>query len=949
MRTGVAVCLALAASGAAHAKDLPESVSLMGRWQILPEHPKEDVAAAPAKFVGWMDFDVPAMWGRALANPRVPCVWFMKRFSLGPYDANLDWELFFERVQWRSEVWLNGRKLGGPENGVRPQPKDIKGSDPILPPGGSTDGYAPFRLMATGAVKPGAENVLVVRVSGRDEVPRAKCGNLLTPAGFAEGGGGPGGILGDVRLHPFRQVRVTRAQVAPDLAGKAAHVLLRLEGAGEAADVEVTVAEAVSGRTVGSAKATVSLANGAGETTVRVPLAEVRPWTPAAPFLYRFTVCAMQGGEPADSCSRRFGMREITWKSDGYYLNGRKFRFFGANIMGESPWWRGAVLDPAYVRSSIVTPARRINANCIRTHGGPLPDWWLDVCDEEGLLVLLEFPVTVNCARIDFDAAELAEYQRNLTTMATGLVPHLAHHPSVAMWVTTNESTNWDEWERGPLYRHFKALDPTRPVIRAAMETPDTYDVHSYSGVWKGSAGDFEVGLRAKASKAGANGVPLFLSEYLDLGLGRNGFGDIRVTRKWMGPAIDTADEPVLERIRAQCREFFADRASEQTEAARRIGYHGIMPFGPGFWLQPDGTPSWTGLAVRSALAPVGVSIDLFNRHFAAGSLCTADVWVMNDTDRDVSVAVSCDLSAEDPGFDPEAVRPKALGGERLKVDVPAHAVHKQRVTWQTPEKEGKYYLAARLESAGAAPSPAMSRRPLYAIERRPPPAPPAGRKLIVFENDATFSTWARGLGCRVVEPPTTRPEPPAPPLGDVDLVVVAPQAANSAAFKALAPALPAYVNDGGRLLILEQLEWPTFRLMDPLKGIALERTDYDTSANMTACCGGTSRVFRWEEPQRALWQGLPDDYLWRWNGQEGRVARVSLSTLPGRARILVRYAEAERDDLKFVPVAAIPHGRGEVLLMMLQVNRRYRLEDPDFDPVVERLMVNLLQQRWRP
>ena len=65
-----------------------------------------------------------------------------------------------------------------------------------------------------------------------------------------------------------------------------------------------------------------------------------------------------------------------------------------------------------------VEPARAMNAVCIRTHTAPIPKWWLDVCDEEGLLVLLEFAVTVNCANLRFDEREFAAFAGNLQNEA---------------------------------------------------------------------------------------------------------------------------------------------------------------------------------------------------------------------------------------------------------------------------------------------------------------------------------------------------------------------------------------------------------------------------------------------------------------------------------------------------------------------------------------------------
>jgi len=57
--------------------------------------------------------------------------------------------------------------------------------------------------------------------------------------------------------------------------------------------------------------------------------------------------------------------------------------------------------------------------------------------------------------------------------------------------------------------------------------------------------------------------VPAMVSEYLD-GM------DPRVTRKWFGPAAD-GDPAVREALAARMAEFHAERAMEQTEAARRL------------------------------------------------------------------------------------------------------------------------------------------------------------------------------------------------------------------------------------------------------------------------------------------------------------------------------------------------------------------------------------------
>ena len=894
-------CLCVVLTGAAQAGEepLPEPLALSGEWELLAGHGSDNVAADPQKFKGWQKVSVPGVW----PDWRLACAWQVKRFRAPANAQGLDCEVVFGRVRWRSEVWLNGKKLG------------------TWP-----DGYAPFRLLASDAVLPGKENVLAVRVGGFGEVPKSKSGRPLFPAGFATRGvGGGGGIMGRVWVRFFRRVRLTRVQVLPDLGAGAAKVLVRVEGgAGEAA-VALVVSEDKSGREVGRAEAVIRLAGGTGEAVVPVRLKEVKTWEPSRPFLYRLEAAVRTGGELSDRVRERFGMREIANRPDGFYLNGRKVRLFGSNVIGDYGFWRGApnLLPRAGIRAVLVEPARRINAVCVRTHTAPIPKWWLDVCDEEGLMILLEFPVTVNCGNMRFDAVETATFQKNLEAEASAIVPYLANHPSVVMWVMTNESNNWPEYERTRLYRHFKKLDPSRPAIRAAYDTPDADDVHFYGAIWKGSSGDFEYWCRHRMERARARKLPLMLTEYLD-GMGA------RVARKWLGPDADSGDPKVRERIEVQKTEFRAERAMEQTEAARRLGYDCILPFGPGFWLDRDLKPSPTGHAIASAMAPVGVSLDWANQHFVAGSKHSTDVWVMNDTHAKVTGVLRCLLSGTDPGFDPTVAPPAGTSKTEMRIEVGPHAVVRRKFAWSLPAEEGRHYLLARFERAGAAP--VTSRRAIWSIERRAAPKGLAGRKVLVIEeDDKKLSGWAGKLECKLVA---------AGALEEAQLVVVAPGAASGAAFKAVVGKLPRYVWNGGRLLVLEQFEWPALR--DLLK-IEVERTDYDRDLSPGGASGGSSRVFRWEQPRRPIWAGIPAEYLWRWNGSQGRVARVSLSALPGRSRILVRYGEAERDDLKHVPVAAVPHGQGEVLYFMLQTDGRYDPSARNFDPVVERLMLNLL------
>lgn len=935
----LAAMLAWARDLPADDNPLPEPIELTGQWQALLGHGQQIVATQPERFDGWQPMAVPGQW----PNFTAPAGWAITRFQAPAGAAGLDCEILLERVQWSAEVWLNGRRLGS-----------------------WPDGYSPFRVLAGEAIRPGAENLLAIRVGGYAEVPKGRAGNPLFPAGFAMAGrGGGGGIMGRVFVRFYRKVRITQAQVIPDLDKGVANVIVRVEGPAEQTAVKLAVSESGgrpdegAARIVGQASADVKLSDGVGQATIPVAIKDVKPWSPDRPFLYRLVAVAEVAGRLADRRAERFGMRQVACRADGFYLNGHKLRLLGSNIMADFGYWRGAanLFGTDKIKSVLIDPARAMNAVCIRTHTGPIPKWWLDVCDEQGLLVLLEFPVTVNCGRIDFDQTELDQWKRNMRAEAAAVIGYLANHPSIVMWVATNESNNWHEWERTELWEHFKKLDPSRPTIRAAYDTPDARDVHSYAGIWKGSDGDFEFRCRIEAERARRDKLPVMISEYLD-------GADIRVVRKWFGPAADSADPRVRQRLAEQVAEFQAERASEQTEAARRLGYCCILPFGPGFWgVRPDSPnkPRPSDYAVPSALAPVGVSIDQADQHFAADSGQTTDVWVINDTPNKVAVTLTVQLSAEDPGFDPAAAPPKPIQSRSFTLDVDGHGSAIRRFAWKAPADEGRYYLLARVERDGAAP--ASSRRVIYSIRRQPAPKALTGKKVLVLEEPgAGLADWAGRLGCSIVDrsllgKPAGEPGSLPPALAEAQLVVLGRRATSQPEFRPLLAQLPAYCQRGGHVVVLEQFNWPA---MKDLFGIQIERTDYDYDddnapadqrgdkeairVSQSQASGGSSRVFRWEQPERAIWKGVPDEYLWRWNGQHGRVARVSMSVLPGRARVLVKYAEAERDDLRFVPVAAVPHGQGEVLFFMLVTEGRYAPADPDFDPIAERLMMNLLE-----
>ena len=197
---------------------------------------------------------------------------------------------------------------------------------------------------------------------------------------------------------------IATTQVAPQLAGAGhpqASALVQTQVTNHA-DHPVTthlsqqVFEWKSGK-VASASIDTAVDLAAGETkTLRqeVPIPAAHLWSPDDPFLYR--VDTQTDGDKAQT---RFGMREFHFDTvtQRAYLNGRPIFMRGGNIAlhrffedpqsGHLPW------DEAWVTRLLATVPHQLHWNSFRFTIGPVPERWLEIADENGLLIQNEYAV----------------------------------------------------------------------------------------------------------------------------------------------------------------------------------------------------------------------------------------------------------------------------------------------------------------------------------------------------------------------------------------------------------------------------------------------------------------------------------------------------------------------------------------------------------------------------
>ena len=166
---------------------------------------------------------------------------------------------------------------------------------------------------------------------------------------------------------------------------------------------------------------------------------EPRLWWPihkGKQELYQLKLTAMVNGKKSDEISTRFGIREIISdqntpdNSRQFYVNGKKLFIRGTNWIPEAMLRNSDERTYAELRYT-----QQSGINLIRMWGGGIAesDYFFQLCDEMGLLVWQEFWMTGDTKHPQDKDLYLSNVEAT--------VKRLRNHPSLAYYVSSNEST----------------------------------------------------------------------------------------------------------------------------------------------------------------------------------------------------------------------------------------------------------------------------------------------------------------------------------------------------------------------------------------------------------------------------------------------------------------------------------------------------------------------------
>ncbi len=201
-------------------------------------------------------------------------------------------------------------------------------------------------------------------------------------------------------------------------------------------------------------------ANSTLKTTLTLPKGTFDLWSLDNPILY---TCGIDLGLEApnrpmtliDHIKVRFGFREAQFRADGFYLNGEHIKLRGLNRHQTYPYI-GAAASARLQEKDADIVKYELGCNIVRTSHYPQSPYFLNRCDEIGLLVFEEIPGWQHIG----DEAWKEVSKNDLRKM----IERDWNHPSIVIWgVRINESLDDHDFycDTNTLARK---LDPTRPT-----------------------------------------------------------------------------------------------------------------------------------------------------------------------------------------------------------------------------------------------------------------------------------------------------------------------------------------------------------------------------------------------------------------------------------------------------------------------------------------------------
>jgi hypothetical protein len=383
-------------------------------------------------------------------------LWYRKSFSTPGLKQAEKLILHFGAVDWEATVFVNGKEVDT-----------------------HTGGYTAFSYDITDFLKPGQNELLVKVYDPTDQGPNPHGKQTLTPANIYYTPAS--GIWQTVWLEKVPQVYILSIKTTPDIDRQILFAEIRTNQNNEQ-DLELIVK---------AKNKIVASVYGKSDQTIRIPVSNMRMWSPEDPYLYDLVIRIKHGGKIIDEVKSYFGMRKVSVGkdekgNDRIFLNNKYT--FNLGTLDQGFWPDGIYTAPTDEALAFdIKSIKAMGFNTIRKHIKVEPQRWYYHADRLGVLVWQDF---VNPPH------HLPEGAKKIFEKEVSEVLEQFHNnPAIVTWGLFNE--HWGAYDQKRLTEWIKSADTTRLVnghsgellyvqeqLAKKTDTPwvssDMTDVHSY-------------------------------------------------------------------------------------------------------------------------------------------------------------------------------------------------------------------------------------------------------------------------------------------------------------------------------------------------------------------------------------------------------------------------------------------------------------------------------------
>lgn len=415
--------------------------------------------------------DVPSEWNGKILVPyclesrlggvqrlldATEALWYRRTFEAKLADGRR-LLLNFEAVDYRCEVFVNGKSVGT-----------------------HVGGFTPFSFDVTEVVQEGA-NELIVRVEDATEEWQLRGKQALNPRGIFYTQ--VSGIWQTVWLEEAPHEYIQNVNVATDAEAGAITVKPIVSNGGK---FHVTVKDGDQA---------VAECDGSGAVTLKI--ANPKLWSPASPHLYDLEIRLLDdAGKTLDRVQSYAGIRTVgkAKDADGHWrftLNGEPIFPWGPLDQG---WWPDGLLTPPSDEAMAfdIQWLKSAGFNMIRKHIKVEPRRYYCHCDRLGMMVwqdhvsggngTLGSPKWTRLKPNPVDATWPPEQQDQFMLELERMIDALENHPSIVCWVPFNE--RWGQHKTMEVGQWTVERDPSRLVNIASggnfWPVGDVVDAHAY-------------------------------------------------------------------------------------------------------------------------------------------------------------------------------------------------------------------------------------------------------------------------------------------------------------------------------------------------------------------------------------------------------------------------------------------------------------------------------------